>query len=262
MRHVNDPVPNLRARRPDVSPRLDAAVERAMAKDPADRWESMDDFLAELEACLLELDAEAGETMVRAPSPAAAAALPRPRERRTLSFSLPLAIALLALAAIVGAVVAVLTIGVGGVGPVVANKPAAPSHAPIRLLGLSGYDPYGDHAEHDSDAGKATDGDPSSEWTTEHYRSFDKSGVGVLLDAHRIVTPTTFTLITDTPGYTAMIRAGDSAGGPFGPVSAVETTSARTTFSITHGTKARYYVIWITGLGSYSSVDVNEVKAR
>jgi serine/threonine-protein kinase len=265
MRHVNDPVPSLRARRPEISGRLDAAISRAMAKDPADRWDSMDGFLAELENCLLELDAEAGDTMVVAPSAPPSAAVPvrRRRERRTLSFSLPLALALLALAAIAGAVVAVLTIGVGGVGPVVKKKAASPSHSPVRLSGLSGYDPYGSGGEHDADASKATDGNPATAWSTEHYRSFDKPGVGLLLDAHRSASPGTFTLVTTTPGFTALIRAGDSPSGPFRPVSAAQTVSTRTVFNVKSGTKAaRYYVVWITSLGSYSSVEVNEVKAR
>ena len=35
LRHVNEPPPSLRERRPDVTPRLEAAVDRALAKDPA-----------------------------------------------------------------------------------------------------------------------------------------------------------------------------------------------------------------------------------
>ncbi|MET0259740.1 MAG: protein kinase, partial [Gaiellaceae bacterium] len=34
MRHINEPPPSVRERRPELSPRLDAAVRRAMAKDP------------------------------------------------------------------------------------------------------------------------------------------------------------------------------------------------------------------------------------
>ncbi len=37
MRHVNDPVPSVAAVRPDVPLRLDAALRRAMAKDPGER---------------------------------------------------------------------------------------------------------------------------------------------------------------------------------------------------------------------------------
>ena len=54
LRHVNEPPPHLRERRADVSPRLDAAVQRALAKDPASRFPSMAAFAKELRACLAE----------------------------------------------------------------------------------------------------------------------------------------------------------------------------------------------------------------
>src|SRR5205823_8828194 len=38
MRHINEPPPSIRDKRPDVSPRLEAAVQRAMAKRPEDRF--------------------------------------------------------------------------------------------------------------------------------------------------------------------------------------------------------------------------------
>ena len=67
--------------RPDVPLRLDAALRRAMAKDPRDRFASMADFVAELEAVLGELgrarqrphDDHAADPV----EPAGAAAAPR-----------------------------------------------------------------------------------------------------------------------------------------------------------------------------------------
>src|SRR5205085_5143652 len=64
MRHVNDPVPSIRDVRPDVPPRLDWAIQRAMAKDHHERFDSMADFASELEACHAELDGNEGATMV------------------------------------------------------------------------------------------------------------------------------------------------------------------------------------------------------
>ena len=52
MRHVNDPVPGITHARPDVPLRVDAALRRAMAKDPDDRFQTMDELVAELSACL------------------------------------------------------------------------------------------------------------------------------------------------------------------------------------------------------------------
>src|SRR6476620_7270187 len=55
MRHINEPPPPIRDKRPDVPPRVEAAIQRAMAKDPADRFPTMVDFCRELDACLAEL---------------------------------------------------------------------------------------------------------------------------------------------------------------------------------------------------------------
>src|SRR5947209_5612149 len=55
MQHVHEPAPSVLERRPDCPLRLAAAVDRALAKDPADRFPSMDAFAAELEAVLAQL---------------------------------------------------------------------------------------------------------------------------------------------------------------------------------------------------------------
>src|SRR6476619_316645 len=55
MKHVNEPVPDITAKRPDVPLRLVAAVERALEKEPARRFGSMDQFKWELRQCLAEL---------------------------------------------------------------------------------------------------------------------------------------------------------------------------------------------------------------
>ena len=52
MRHVNEPAPSVLDLRPDCPARLDSAIQRAMSKDPEDRFDTMDDFVVELEACL------------------------------------------------------------------------------------------------------------------------------------------------------------------------------------------------------------------
>src|SRR5215216_3779998 len=62
MRHINEPPPPIRARRPDVSPRLEAAIQKAMAKDPAARFQTMAEVADELEACLDEV-ADGGVTL-------------------------------------------------------------------------------------------------------------------------------------------------------------------------------------------------------
>src|SRR5690242_16389501 len=107
LRHVNEPPPPLRERRPDVSPRLDAAVQRALAKAPARRFPSMNAFAKELRACLAEAEGEQAPpppqdflamTVVTPPAPAPSRAPARRRSRPPASRRRrPLAYVLLAL---------------------------------------------------------------------------------------------------------------------------------------------------------------------
>src|SRR5207248_6043719 len=90
LRHLNEPPPDLRERRPDVSPRLAAAVECALAKDPARRFPSMAALARELRACLAEADGAApapapvedAELTLITPRPSAPARARRQRPRR------------------------------------------------------------------------------------------------------------------------------------------------------------------------------------
>jgi serine/threonine-protein kinase len=49
VQHLNDPPPPIHSLRPDVAPELEAAVMRALAKDPAARWANADEFIRALE---------------------------------------------------------------------------------------------------------------------------------------------------------------------------------------------------------------------
>jgi len=69
------------------------------------------------------------------------------------------------------------------------------------------------------------------------------------------------TLTSDTPGFTAVIKAGAASSAGFTPVSGARVVGRQTTFRI-RGKPARFYVIWITDLGGQSVVHVNEVRAK
>src|SRR3954469_22336552 len=65
MRPITEPRPSVRERRPDVSPRLDAVIWRAMAKEPRDRFRSMDELCGEPNECPSPATAASGSaTMV------------------------------------------------------------------------------------------------------------------------------------------------------------------------------------------------------
>jgi eukaryotic-like serine/threonine-protein kinase len=252
MQHVSEPPPSVLEVRPDVPVRVARAVDRALEKDPAERFPTMGAFAAELQACLAELDsssdAEAEVTLVRR-QPVARA----PRRRL-----LPGGLVVLGLVLLAVALAALLLHRSSGHGTKGAANPAVAR--PVRLAGVSAYDPYGNnHVEHNEDASKASDGNLGTYWTTEHYESFTKRGVGLVLAAPRAKRLTRVTVRTDTPGFTARIESGASESGPFEPVSPLRTVGSSTTFPV-HGAAARYYVVWITKLNGVAHV--NEVRAR
>src|SRR5262249_46877442 len=248
MKHVNEPPPNLRDVRKDVPLRVAAAVDRALEKDPGARFPSMDAFAAELEACLAQLDSpgdvDEGATIalgarlpvVRAPK------RHKPVSRWAIG---SIAAGVLALAAVIIGLVAVH--GIHGVGVDIGGGSPAKA-APVHLVGVGSWDPYGDHEEHNEAAPQATDKNQSTYWYTEHYRSFTKAGVGLVLDAGHAAKPNGIVISTDTPGFIAEIQAGDSSSGSFHIISSQLTIGGTTTIPLDLHSAQRYFVVWITKL--------------
>src|SRR5581483_6666269 len=108
----------------------------------------------------------------------------------------------------------------------------------------------------------STHRDPPTAWHTEHYRTWFKPGVGLVIDAHRPVRAKTVTLRTDSPGFTAEILAGSSPRGPFVHVSGSRDTTATTGFALREQRPYRYLVLWITKIADGSAASVNELSAK
>ena len=253
MRHINEPPPSVRDLRPEVSPSLDAAVRRAMAKEPGDRFPTMRAFCEELDACLAEVRGGTQGTYV----------LPPPgrvgRHRRRTS-PWPVLVLLLALLAIGGVVAFLVLHGTGSGG----GAPPTPAGGSIALSGIGAYDPYGTNGEHDAEASRATDHDGSTFWQTERYHdapSLNKPGVGLVLDAGRAVELHKLKIATSTPGFMAVIKGGDSPTHFTADLSSSEKVEDGTEFRLSGGAY-RYYEIWITRLGpGYADARINEIGA-
>ena len=109
MQHINQPPPSVRERRPELSPCVDEVVRRAMAKEPRDRFRSMEELCAALNDCLAELDGVTGaQTMVVAPQRRRRRSRPaRPPAERPSVW--PLIMLLAGLAVLAGILAAVFT---------------------------------------------------------------------------------------------------------------------------------------------------------
>jgi tRNA A-37 threonylcarbamoyl transferase component Bud32 len=255
MKHIQEPSPNVLDVRGDLPLRVAEMIDRALEKDPEHRFPTMDAFAAEIEANLAELDrGEDGAVTMVVP---AAQRLQKQRHRKRVS-PLPLLIGLLGALAIAAVVIGLLTLGGDG-----QNVPVG---APITIDGAGAYDPYGDGTEHDADAPKATDGKALTYWTTEDYNSglegVKKAGVGLVLDATSVVQLSRITVVTDTPGFTAEIRATNIQGTPGQKVSDSRVVGLTAKFHIKVPTPKRFYVVWITKLAPGGHfAHVNEVRA-
>src|SRR5438067_11013518 len=108
MKHINEPPPDLLEKRPDVPLRVAAIVDRALQKDPADRFPSMHAFAAELDAALHELGSPDTDRTAIVPSLVMRESRSRPIRRRS---RWPLVLGLLALVAAAAVVAGVLALG-------------------------------------------------------------------------------------------------------------------------------------------------------
>ncbi len=139
------PVPRLADVMPDIDPGLDAAVGRAMALEPGDRYADLDEFRAELARLRAELD-PAGDRVMEMPDPRladqlATQAFPTPRKA---SGTVPSSVSEVAVPArrrrgvAIAAAAAVLAVSIGGIWFWQAGTPperaadvALPAAAPV-----------------------------------------------------------------------------------------------------------------------------------
>jgi eukaryotic-like serine/threonine-protein kinase len=266
MKHVTESPPSLLASRPDVPPRLAHAVDRALAKDPADRFASMDGFANELRRCRDELGGfETDRTIVRGaplvPVTARARARVRTKRRRGRLPRLVLFVGLV----LIAAVVAVIVFNGSPISPKKHSGGAAVGATTVTLRGVGNYDPQGNPDSHADTASAATDGNLSTDWYTQIYATPDfgnlKQGLGLVVDAGKPVKLGKLTVQSPTPGFTAQIQAGSSRSGPFSTDSATRTVGGSTTFTL-NGKTARYYVVWISRLPAGGKAEISEVTAR
>jgi hypothetical protein len=148
----------------------------------------------------------------------------------------------------------------------VVTRPVTPPRTPtsprIKLGAVGAYDPEGDGHENDDLAPLAVDGNLRTFWKTEHYHSFGKTGVGLVLDAHRVRPIARVVVSTDTAGAAAEIEVGRNPNGPFHLVTAVQPLTGTTVYKLAKGTRDRYIVVWITSLpAGAGEAHVNEVRA-
>ncbi|HEX5376672.1 MAG TPA: protein kinase [Solirubrobacterales bacterium] len=252
MKHVNEELPDVQRRRPEVSAAVALVVERSTAKDPSQRYQHVGEMIDDLSTALEVEAARAGSTTGEATS--VLDAVPPPKRKLSGRGRWSWATIALVLVVAGGALGAVKLIsdGAGGGG---ANKGKG---SPVALASAIDYDPQGDEEEIGSKIGLVVDGDPTgTAWETEHYDSDDfagtktgpNAGVGVYVTASSPARPTKMIVRTPTPGWDAQVFA--AASGPPGEVSewgepvgiAIDASSVEE-IDLTVPQPSRYFLLW------------------
>ncbi len=258
MKHVNEELPDVQQRRPEVSAAAALVVERATAKDPAKRYQDVGEMIDDLSTALEVEAARAGSTTGEATSVLEAV----PPAKRKLSSRARWSWAAILLIVLIGggALLAVQLIGNGnggGGGGALKDNGTA-----IGISEATDYDPQGDGEEDSEDVGFAIDGNPTgTAWSTEHYdtptfagtKTGPDPGVGLYVTTGSPAKPSEMVIRTPTPGWDAEIFATSSEppeelsewGEPIGEVSdatALEEVELHLTGPAAH------FLIWFTKL--------------
>ena len=254
MKHVNEDLPDVQRRRPEVSAAVALVVERATAKEPAERYQDVGEMIDDLETALEVEAARAGTTTGEATS--VLDALPPPKRKLAGRGRRPWAAIVLFVLVSGGALLAAKLISDGTIGGGGANDGKG---GPVEISSATDYDPQGDGEEVGSKVGLAVDGNPTgTAWETEHYdsdtfagtKTGPDPGVGIYVTTASPATPSEMIVKSATPGWDAQVFAASSGppevlsdwGEPVGEaVGAGGTEEIK--LDVTR--PSRYFLLWI-----------------
>jgi eukaryotic-like serine/threonine-protein kinase len=249
MKHVNEELPDVQRRRPEVSAATALVVERATAKDPAQRYQRIEEMIDDLQTALEVEAARAGTTTGEATTVLDAVPPPRRKLSTRARWSWAGIIALLLIAG--GALLAVQLISSGDVG---GGGGGVQQGSRVELASATDFDPLGDDAEeHSFEVDRTIDGQPTTTaWSTETYAqpAFGKDGVGIYVEAERPVAAGVLELRSPDPGWEFEVYAANEPQEfveDWTPVADGTIAQERTEVSLDTGSREyRYYLIWAT----------------
>jgi tRNA A-37 threonylcarbamoyl transferase component Bud32 len=275
MKHVNEELPDVQQRRPEISAATALVVERATAKDPEERYQRVGEMIDDLSTALEVEAARAGSTSGEATTVLDTVTGPTGKlssRRGRWSWAAILLVLLVGGGALL--LVQFISSGGGGGGRL-KDKGTA-----IAISSATDYDPQGDEEEDPGTVELAADANPTgTAWSTEHYDSDDfagtksgpNPGVGLYVTAKSDATPARLVIRSETPGWDAEIYA--TASGPpedlsgWGdPVGEIADAGVDEEAELNVKAAAKYFLIWFNKAapardqaGRYQ-VEISDVK--
>jgi hypothetical protein len=271
MRHVREELPDVQLLRPDLSAATASVLDRAVAKNLANRYPDAASMVAALEDVLAIEASRSGQATGEVTS--VLRTLPGTTRRR-LPWRMRHPARWVGSLALIGAITAIALVAAArrthrgtGVAPGVVSRSGL---SPVFLAQTSahGYNPFGTGPENRDKIGNVVDSDPNTTWSTEQYydgtlKKAGGVGAGLYLDASPGVIGKAIEIQTPTPGFAAQIYVanhiqltlpyGDStplaARGWQGPVGESGYVHDHERVQLApYGRRSRFYLVWITAL--------------
>ncbi len=244
---------------------LDAVVTKAMAKDPADRYQSAAELGNALRAIDLGAD-DAAPSIVRDPTPPSGLAPTFRQTERT--WLVPAAVIVLLAGALIGLGVLFSRSDVGrGILQGDRGSDSAEAGTPVAVSAVHSFDPQGnDRVENEDDAAAAADGNPLTSWATVRYETREfgalKDGVGIWVELPENAKLRRVRVSSPTTGWDARVyvaaRPGQRLNEWGSPAAEQQGIDGSVDFDV-DGAEGRAVLIWITRLGDNNRVEVAEV---
>jgi hypothetical protein len=276
MKHVREPMPDVRRARREVSAVTASIVDRATAKETRHRYRTIAEMLADLEQALAVEAARAGHAGSEATT--VLRALPAstyvPWRLRFPRRAMVLTALLLGVIATVIVLLAAGTHRTPPKTPTTATTPQKGARAlisvPLSATLAHDYDPEGipDKSEHPELVRYAFDGVPTTVWNTESYSAGlgKKKGVGLYVDAGSGIVARQLDVTANPSDYEARVYAAPSGAVPpdisgWTPVSSPTSVGTHASIAIdTQGKPYQYYLLWITKLPPGGKAGIAELK--
>ena len=270
MKHVNEPMPDVYERRPDVSAAVAAVVDRAAAKHPEDRYDSIAEMVRDLEGTLEVEAARGGGTTGEATT--VLDSVPR-SERRFGGGGLSGAGILMGIVGI-GLIAGAIFLGSDQLGKVGGEA----SGDEVKIVAAQDFDPSetgGDDEEHSEEVEQSFDGNPTgSAWSSETYDLADfgnKPGVGLVVETAEPVDASAIELRLAEAGADVEVYAAPGASDPpealnsWTLVGEQADAGARAKIEVETPSPSGVYLVWFTKLpeaddGSGFRVEVADVR--
>lgn len=279
MAHVRKTPPPPRSLRAGVPRWLEVVVLTALAKDPGERYASAGDMQAALES-----HAMGERTAVFAAPAGAPRTVSTPNDTPPGGISAPgvtpQGVKWVMPVVLIIVVAAALAFGIsmllgnnqtssdgGGQGPGNGGG-KTPAGQPIAVSSVRSFDPAsdgGDGSEHPEETSFATDGDPSTAWSTEHYGDANfgelKPGVGLLFDLGSSTQVGRVVIKSPESGYSFDLASSNDEGTARSDYQTIKTVQdASTSASVTVDGTGRYWLLWLTRLPPSNSASISEVS--